>query len=363
MLAFGKEEWQGAITPFEEITRKQAGYKDVDIKLPIAKKHLNLISSYTEGMEYYRAEKWEDAIRAFERVIEIDANYDDIQTYLASAKELRKRSEVYRNGKAEYDAHHWAESVFWFRQIPGYGDADIRLKQSIWQAELEKLYNKGMHERQRGKWIPAKKTFQAIEKLDSSYKDVQALLAEVTTRISEEERLHRKKINWEAIGAIAGVLALIATIIFSILQNQHLSPALTSTATPTPREPTTPSIPTVEATPPVEVLTNCLQDAEPSMLVTNSQHNNQKFAQREHITLTHEITLFEMVLDTSECSVLRDQIAFKWSISEGVIEEEGYRASYNPPPNPGNFTLKVNLQVRDTSFARGRDFILFITIP
>ena len=87
-------------------------------------------SLYEQGLTLYRQGDWEDAIKRLEQVASLNPNYRNVRAYITRANEDKRRNYIYEKGKSEYAQRQWKETVYWLKQIPGYRDADVLLKEA-----------------------------------------------------------------------------------------------------------------------------------------------------------------------------------------------------------------------------------------
>jgi len=356
-LAFKNKDWEQAAALFQEIAHKRPNYKDdVNDKLSSAKKQFSLVSLYTEGLEHLRTSRWQEAIESFERVAAIDANYEAVQTKLASAKEQKRKSELYDNGKAEYEHRHWREAISWFEQIKGHRDVDVLLAESQKRLRLEELYQKGADEYRRENWVSAQQHFNEVLRLHPDYEDVTALLATIRTKIDDEKRRgerHRKaKVNdrnWNEIGAIVSMLSFVIAVASLFVQVQLGSANSNSN---------------LSLMPDVLSITNCLENSDVSIIVTDSQNNVKPYKEGEPIQLAPPRAYFEVVFAPADCASPGMSTSYTWSVSVGnVIQDKMLpsNASYLVPESSDVDALVIKIQVPEYGFERSLGFPITVS--
>lgn len=343
-FSLDNEDWQRAISIFEDIKNIRANYKDVEEKLTQARIQFTLISAYTEGVKYYRTDDWEEAINSFEKVAKIQPNYENVQTYLADAQEQLRKTKIYEDGKREYNQKHWEESIYWFKQIPKYRDADVLLADAELKKRLDALYKKGLAELHHEKWLSARKTFKKLEQLDPKYRDIDDLITRLEIKIKEEknnkQNNRQKYINIDTIGFILGVLGILLSLGLAYYEFGYL---------PKLEPPDSGPVLVLTPTPSVLALEQCLGEADVTLAVKGDK--DYVFSDGDTINIGLDPIDLELII-VSNCPEIEKIIIFQWNAIQGTIspnEKLPFRASYSPPIDSKVDLLSLQVSVSQNS--------------
>lgn len=157
-----KGNLDSAITGFENVLQQSAGnYKDAKIRLETVRQQLaqkqqneKLENDYAAGMAALRARNWTRAILAFENVTAVDRNYRD----------ARKRLNEAQNG----------------------------LERESNDAIVARNYADGVAAMNKNDLGGALAAFEKVRKINSSYRDVAALIAEVESALQKKDASNSK---------------------------------------------------------------------------------------------------------------------------------------------------------------------------
>ena len=162
---------------------------------------------YQAGVAFQNVGNWEAAEAKFKQVISIDANYKDIQTRLAEVKAKQQEQIATAQAKAAQattTAQARAEATATAATVEARiaqatsvaATATAQAKATVQAqeakatatadalAELEAIYQKCVGAINLGRWAEAKATCDQVCTVDPNYKDVQAKLAEIETKLA-----------------------------------------------------------------------------------------------------------------------------------------------------------------------------------
>ncbi len=197
--------WRGAKALYEQVRAKNAGYKDASAKIAELDALLNaetqkntLAVLYDQAVKQAGEDNFELAIKNFESVLqESGGNYKDAKTRLETARQqlaLKQQNEELENhyaaGLAALKARNWTRAIVAFENVlnrdRNYRDARKRLAESKSGLEREstetsvaRYYAEGVAAMNKGDRDRALAAFEKVRKIDSNYREVTTLMAEV----------------------------------------------------------------------------------------------------------------------------------------------------------------------------------------
>ncbi len=159
---------------------------------------------------------------------------------------LMEKKAIYAKGE---------EPLFLLKQIEAEKEEIERIKEELEndKHQLERLYREGIRAFVMNKWELAISSFRRVISIDPNYKDAQFRLEEAERQreleklpTSFQERLFRRRLNWEQVGAIAGVIGLLIALGAWLIPNagSYLFGTPTAIAVATTPSPTVTPTPT-----------------------------------------------------------------------------------------------------------------------
>ena len=124
--------------------------------------------AYDAGVAFATAGDWEKAAEEFARVVSLDPGYKDAAARLAEARGNVEAAKVAAT----------AQAVAMAERIAATATAETALI-------IEQMYQRGLAYSNLERWEQAKMEFERVIAGDPNYKDVQAKLAEVETKLAE----------------------------------------------------------------------------------------------------------------------------------------------------------------------------------
>ena len=216
--------WENAITAFQQVVAVDPDYKDVSIKLAEAETKLNMSSVdnsieqiYSQGLDEFNKGNWSEAATALKRVLEINPNY-------------KQTSRFYRDAKTKLSTKNPVVKESRYTQISNdlIQETQMELEKNSNENLLENYYAEGLNHFENGDWLKAMIFFEKVKQFDLNYKDVSEKIRLAQDNINnvkmanaaiQFEGLDTRKsgsLNWPFVGVIFSVL-LIPTAIAIIL--------------------------------------------------------------------------------------------------------------------------------------------------
>jgi tetratricopeptide (TPR) repeat protein len=158
-------------------------------EIAAAERTSTLAAHYREGLRHLDAGAWQQAVEAFRQVEHLDANYRSIQTLLTRVSgELAKLDRPPPEGDPAVADPDDVD--------PAVGDPDgpvATTRPEIAAAEqaatLAAHYREGLRHLDARAWQKAVEAFRQVERLDASYRDVQALLTRARWEVAGQDRV------------------------------------------------------------------------------------------------------------------------------------------------------------------------------
>lgn len=203
--AEARGQWHEARRLYEEIQKRSANYGDVALRLNRidstlrveATKSQTLAATYEQAQQYERAGDLELAISVYQHLLrqanppaDLPATLERARTKL-EAKRISERAESeYTVGLAALKTQNWTGAILAFERVLAIDNnhAQARAKIDEAQANLQRestdsmsarYYADGLAAMERGDWGGALAAFEKVRRLDSSYREVKKMLAQV----------------------------------------------------------------------------------------------------------------------------------------------------------------------------------------
>lgn len=216
-----------AIANYESILQKSANFKDVQFKLNAARNKMReqqsakiLTATYQEGMSAFNRREWTRAIAAFERVADLDANYLDTHQRLAEARRQVEPDTLesvlfryYKFGLESMENDDFDEALRAFRRVkklkPDYrnvsslisvleqaslGAANSQTPEMnadsgmpFSESHLDSLYTEALILMDHKDWLQAIVHLEKLRLIKQDYRDVNNLLFEARTNLTEND--------------------------------------------------------------------------------------------------------------------------------------------------------------------------------
>lgn len=203
--AEARGQWHEARKHFEEIQKRSTNYRDVALRMnridstlrAEAAKSQTLAATYEQAQQYEKAGNLELAISVYEHLLQQANQPADLPATLEQARaklEARRISEraesEYTVGLAALKAQNWTGAILAFERVLAIdkNHAQARAKIDEAQANLQRestenmsarYYADGLAAMERGDWGGALAAFEKVRRLDSSYREVKKMLAQV----------------------------------------------------------------------------------------------------------------------------------------------------------------------------------------
>jgi len=209
----GAEQWAAVVKVGERLHELDPAAGDPDglvtearRKIAAAERRSTLAAHYREGLRHLDAGAWQEALEAFRQVEHLDANYRSVQTLLMRAGgEFAKLDQPpTEDNPAVADP----DDV-----DPAVADSDdlvtatgTEISDAEQATTLAVHYRQGLRHLDAGAWQQALQELTQIERLDSNYRDVQALLTRAHWELAGQGKTARaaKAVRQTKIGSRAG---------------------------------------------------------------------------------------------------------------------------------------------------------------
>ncbi|MBN1657503.1 MAG: PD40 domain-containing protein [Anaerolineae bacterium] len=213
-----EQDWGGAITVLEELTREEAHFLDAATLLESVRRQKQLEDYYTEAQQLAKAEQWRAVANIFAKITALDPEFTDAEGLLATAERHLETEER--------------------------------------QARLGALYREAVRRIEEGNWAEAKKLLVEVEKAEPGFRNAARLLARSEAEIARQGSKPAREepgLSWRGAASrryrlplMAAGAAAVALILLGIL---YLPWGGISQATPTSPVADMPAGPTHTATP------------------------------------------------------------------------------------------------------------------
>ncbi|MFK7803100.1 MAG: protein kinase [Anaerolineae bacterium] len=130
---FNDEEYQAALDKLDVIKQKDSNYADPKQIRQKAQNHVDhqntLRQLYNKGVEYSQQEEWDAALSTFEELSAKDSGYEDVSTRLVSLKHFSELAGLLSKAKALEKAKEFADAIDQIDQIknknPNYQESEL----------------------------------------------------------------------------------------------------------------------------------------------------------------------------------------------------------------------------------------------
>jgi len=162
----GRSEWSQAAKAYRQALALVPDHPKAVARLAEAERQLQVTTLYTAAQGHLAAGCWSKAIEGFRAVLELDSTHDEAARQLAEAQSQLEREEAEERARREQETR---------------------------QAELARLYGAADEAAQAGDWSKAIESFQAVVRLDASYRDASARLAQAQEALVAEEAARQRE--------------------------------------------------------------------------------------------------------------------------------------------------------------------------
>jgi tetratricopeptide (TPR) repeat protein len=247
----GRGEWSQAAEAYRQALAIVPDHPEALARLAEAERQEQVATLFATAQGHMKAGRWSEAIAGFQAVLKLDPTHAEAARQLAAAQaqlerqqaEERKRREeearqaelarLYAVANEAAKARNWSKTIESFQAVlkldANYRDAPARLAQAReaqaaeeaarqQEAQLANLYETARGRVQARDWPEAERLLREIQRVAPSFRDVEALLAQVTSQREREQRLatlyaraeaHYGKGEWaQAVDLYGQVLAL-----------------------------------------------------------------------------------------------------------------------------------------------------------
>ncbi|MBM3149413.1 MAG: tetratricopeptide repeat protein, partial [Chloroflexi bacterium] len=252
----GQGKWSQAAEAYRQVLALAPGHPEASAHLAKAEHLAQVTTLFTAAQEHLQAGRWAEAIAGFQAVLKLVPAHAEATRQLAEAQaqlmrqqaEGRKRREaearqaelarLYAAAQSHLKARRWAEAIAGFQAVlkldPNHAEATRQLaeaqaqlarqqaeerkrrEEEARQAELARLYAVANEAAKAGDWAKASESFQAVLRLDPSYRDAPARLAQAREALAAEEAARQR----------AAQLAKLYAQALAHLQAQHWPEAI-----------------------------------------------------------------------------------------------------------------------------------------
>ena len=208
------QDWEAAITAFQEVVALESQYRDAAAHLATAKaeqrkaekaqkREARLTKLYNQALAAKRARNWAQAISAGEEIRTIDPHYKDVANLLQQARAEKKQehrlASIYGQITKAQDDQDWDTVITLCEKItatrPDYKNmVDIlqkaRKARKLKEEEIPQLYQRGVKHMEWARWEAAVAQFERVLELDKGHRDAAAKLKQARQKhISALERI------------------------------------------------------------------------------------------------------------------------------------------------------------------------------
>jgi outer membrane protein assembly factor BamD (BamD/ComL family) len=252
----GRGEWSPAAEAYRQVLALVPEHPEASACLAKAEHLAQVMTLFTAAQDHLKAGRWSEAIAAFQAVLKLVPTHAEAARQLAEAQtqlerqqaEERKRREeearqaelarLYTAAQDYLKAGRWSEAIAGFQAVlklvPTHAEATRQLaeaqaqlarqqaeerkrrEEKARQAELARLYAVANEADQAKDWAKAIESFRAILRLDPSYRDAPARLAQAQEALAAEEAARQQ----------AAQLAKLYAQALAHLQAQHWQEAI-----------------------------------------------------------------------------------------------------------------------------------------
>jgi serine/threonine protein kinase/outer membrane protein assembly factor BamD (BamD/ComL family) len=172
-----------------------SGKEITEVKLPMPERDIaGLVENlYRRAVEASQAEEWQRAVSLFNQVINLQPDYEDATERLAEAGRQARLSALYSAANRALEAKRWQEAIDELSEIVAidahYKDASklltsagLAFSESKARGRLKALYQRGLEHFDAWQWSRAVKYFAQVHEIDPNYEEVAELLAEARSR-------------------------------------------------------------------------------------------------------------------------------------------------------------------------------------
>jgi WD40 repeat protein/tetratricopeptide (TPR) repeat protein len=189
------KQWAAVVRVGERLYELDPGASDPDGlvtaargEIAAAERTSTLAAHYREGLRHLDAGAWQQALEAFRQVELLDANYRSVQTLLARISgELAKVDQPQPEGDPDVADPNDVD--------PAVADPDgvVTTPNEIAEqaSTLAAHYRQGLRHLDTGAWQQALEELRHVERLDSSYRDVQTLLTRARWELASQGKTGR----------------------------------------------------------------------------------------------------------------------------------------------------------------------------
>ena len=218
MEALAAQDWLGARKLLAQIQEMEPGYRDVGALLSQAQagqaRAEQLATLLARGKERLGRGEWSQAAEAYRQALALAPDHPEALARLAEAERQEKVATLFTTAQGHLKAGRWSEAIVGFQAVlklaPAHAEAARQLaeaqaqlerqeaeerarrEEEARQAELARLYAVADEAAKARNWSKAIECFQAVLKLDASYRDAPARLAQVQEALAAEEATRQR---------------------------------------------------------------------------------------------------------------------------------------------------------------------------
>jgi tetratricopeptide (TPR) repeat protein len=192
--AIASEDWQSAIEKSNEVLALDLTHVEARTILRQLPQEQELARLYAQGMERYEARRWREALDCFLRVQEIRINFKNVNALVAAINEEIRQDRIAALLSVAKEAvvkEDWGIAVEKYQAVldlePTHAQAKAGKNQARQEQKLPDLYAQGQAHYKAGRWSQALESLHWVQSIRPHYKDADALVAAVESKIAEEE--------------------------------------------------------------------------------------------------------------------------------------------------------------------------------
>ncbi|HRV95743.1 MAG TPA: CHAT domain-containing protein, partial [Anaerolineae bacterium] len=195
-----KGDWTEAVPHLQKILNLRPTYRpDVNDLYQQATEAVELKRLTEKANQLIDQKEWSAAKVTLEDIVRRRPTAPDFQADLARVNEEIRWADLYKKAQAAIDLKQWAKAIPDLKQIPGYKNADVLLKQAQRQVELAAFYREGLEAAGTARWDKAVAAFKQVSQLSNNkYLEVQQQLEEAQNKLNLELSFNRGMVALQA---------------------------------------------------------------------------------------------------------------------------------------------------------------------
>jgi tetratricopeptide (TPR) repeat protein len=173
LTAFYSEQWEQAVTLFEQVEAVQRGYEEAAERLAEARPLAQQVALFRLAGEARAAGDWEAATNHLQALVELNPDYPDAARQLAEIDREHKLADLYEEARLLHGLGQWQAVLRVFVRIsalqPNYPDPD-GLRKSARTRHCETLCNQAVAFMGEKRWNEAEQALRSLLQQDPAYR-------------------------------------------------------------------------------------------------------------------------------------------------------------------------------------------------